>query len=282
MNARPPPRLNVFLARDVEKAVVLRRGPAEHVQLISWDTATDRFDEGQWFKGRVYEQRCDLSPDGTYLVYFAAHRNRARMKAKKDTWTAISRPPFFTALAIWFFGDTWHGGGVFDSPSLLRLHGSSGERDHPEDRVDPGCPLSFGVLSERDFGDTPVIQARCARDGWVLRSPPPADGLWGNWFVASDKQGPIVWERVRHGFTLRQTLRAGLPGPAYEILESPVDLADATWADWDHSGRLLFAARGCLYAAAAPPLGAWKVEQLADFGANTFTQVPPTAEALRW
>src|SRR5262249_17885427 len=37
-------------------------------------------------------------------------------RSKKDTeytyaWTAISRPPFLTALALWPKGDCWHGAG---------------------------------------------------------------------------------------------------------------------------------------------------------------------------
>ena len=67
------------------------------------------------FKGRIYERRCDLSPDGQLLGYFAADR-----LSGFGTWTAVSRPPFLTALALWPKGDAWGGGAFFqDSCNLL-------------------------------------------------------------------------------------------------------------------------------------------------------------------
>ena len=57
---------------------------------------------GQWFKGRIYEKRCDLSPDGTKLIYFAQKINTRTLNDPKYSyaWTAISRPPYLTALAL--------------------------------------------------------------------------------------------------------------------------------------------------------------------------------------
>jgi hypothetical protein len=55
-----PCRLSVFLARDAETAVVLRRGPSQWCQLVAWDRSRDTFTPGQWFHGRVYERRCEV------------------------------------------------------------------------------------------------------------------------------------------------------------------------------------------------------------------------------
>ena len=63
-------QLFVILARRAPVGLIFRRGPADWTQLIRWDTAADRFDDGQWFKGRIYERRCDISPSGDKLVYF--------------------------------------------------------------------------------------------------------------------------------------------------------------------------------------------------------------------
>src|SRR5215207_5351929 len=65
-------RLFVMLAREAPVGVILARGPTRWTQLIHWDVARDVFTDGQWLHARVYENRCDLSPDGTKLVYFAA------------------------------------------------------------------------------------------------------------------------------------------------------------------------------------------------------------------
>jgi hypothetical protein len=58
------PSLYCLLARDAETGVIFRRGPSTQTLLIHWDLTTHCFTPGQWFKGRIYERRSDLSPDG--------------------------------------------------------------------------------------------------------------------------------------------------------------------------------------------------------------------------
>ena len=65
-------RIHAILPRKGNKAVVFRRGPASCMAVIGWDLATDTFKVGQWLRGRIYPFRCDLSPKGEYLLYFAA------------------------------------------------------------------------------------------------------------------------------------------------------------------------------------------------------------------
>ena len=72
-----PARIHAILAREAPKAVVFRRGPSGQVCTLGWDMETDTFTMGQWLKGRIYEYRSDLSPDGELLVYFAADFRRA-------------------------------------------------------------------------------------------------------------------------------------------------------------------------------------------------------------
>jgi hypothetical protein len=71
-----PARLHVILAREAPKAVVFRRGPSGCVCTVGWDLESDTFTMGQWFKGRIYEYRSDLSPDGEHMIYFAADFRR--------------------------------------------------------------------------------------------------------------------------------------------------------------------------------------------------------------
>ena len=66
-----PARLHVILAREASKAVIFRRGPSDQVCTLGWDLVTDTFAMGQWLKGRIYEYRSDLSPDGELMIYFA-------------------------------------------------------------------------------------------------------------------------------------------------------------------------------------------------------------------
>ena len=74
--AKVPARLHAILARRGSYAVVFRRGPSDKVALIGWDRRNDTFTLGQWLRGRIYPLRCDLSPTGKHLIYFAAKYGR--------------------------------------------------------------------------------------------------------------------------------------------------------------------------------------------------------------
>lgn len=73
---KTPARVHAILARERSCAVVFRRGPSDKIAVIGWDLNNDEFTLGQWLRGRIYEYRCDLSPDGKYLLYFAAKYGR--------------------------------------------------------------------------------------------------------------------------------------------------------------------------------------------------------------
>ena len=93
MTNKPSARISVILAREAPVGVIFRKGPSGQVLLIKWDISEDHFEYGQWFKGRIYESGCSLSPSGDKLLYYA--------RKKDKTWTAISKPPYLTALALW-------------------------------------------------------------------------------------------------------------------------------------------------------------------------------------
>ncbi len=135
---RPAPRLFVIPARDAPVAAVLRRGPSDWYQVLRWDLDRDVVEGGAWFHGRLYEERCDLSPDGELLLYFC-HGGRVR-PGYTDAWTAVSRLPWLHALALWPWGTTYGGGGRFvDSGATLGvdrrrivLRGSAATKTHPD------------------------------------------------------------------------------------------------------------------------------------------------------
>src|SRR6267378_7912415 len=60
---RFPARLHVLLAREAKIGLVIRRGPSKSVCTVLWNRERDTFKLGQWMRGRIYERRCDLSPD---------------------------------------------------------------------------------------------------------------------------------------------------------------------------------------------------------------------------
>lgn len=171
----PPPfrtRTDVLFASEAPFAVVHRRGPRLHHQLLLWDTRKDTFTPGQWMKGLV--RLCDLAPDGGKLIYWAAqyhssaprhdrprsapaeeaafdpiaaprrfvdrlrskhpHRklprylgggsgppNRPPPRENQCAWTAVSNPPYFSALAVWPCLGHWTGGGYFASSRTIAI-----------------------------------------------------------------------------------------------------------------------------------------------------------------
>ena len=89
-----PARLHVLLAREAPVGLIIRRGPSHSVASVLWNRRTDRFTLGQWLRGRIYERRCDLSPDGTHVIYFAM--NGRWQSDVKGSYTAIARAPAST------------------------------------------------------------------------------------------------------------------------------------------------------------------------------------------
>jgi hypothetical protein len=284
-----PCRLSVILARAAPVGVVLRRGPTRWVQLLTWGTTRDEFRPGQWFHGRVYDRRCDLSPDGSQFLYFASKFDGRTLADREYTyaWTAVSKPPYFTALALWPKGDCWHGGGLFESDRRVWLnHAPPQAVPHPRHR-----PRGLTVVPnpEAHGEDYPVWSRRMARDGWVLRQVGDFQTAGHGWRTVR----PEVWDRADATRTVilrRQTDAISFTTAGGPYVESfrlvfpsgeEVSIVAATWADWDRSGRLVFARAGKLFAAAIE--GTRLVErELIDLNGNEPSRLPPTEEATRW
>jgi hypothetical protein len=293
-------RIYCLLARDDRTGVIFRRGPSKLVRLLRWHLASDTIEPGQWFRGRIRERRCDLSPDGELLVYFAA-----RHAGPLGTWTAVSRPPYFTALALWPKGDSWGGGGLFASRRRLGLNHSAPLT------LGPGFYLP-GWLSVSPVGDwagrgedTPIERERMVRDGWQLIATSPGAEYSRRGRSLYTFATPEIYERPqplspRKGGK-RPTLRRErhgvfvIGGPKYDEAFVVADGArelrrihPCDWADWQANGDLLFAVDGRLYrlpAAAVPthagePLDGARL--IADLRPMTFEPIAAPPEALRW
>lgn len=278
-------RLYVLLAAKEPVGVIFRRGPSKQVLLIRWNTRADTFETGQWFKGRVYERRCDLSPDGTKLIYFAANQ-----KPPLHSWTAISKPPFFTALALWPKGDCWNGGGWFVSDKQIRLNHSPVDCHlHPDFK--PG-PIKIAGHAEFRGEDATVWNMVRQRDGWQRLGE-------GKWVARGGLKGwtchpPERWIKPHPKFknyTLEMAI-VGLGGqgaPWYQINYRVIhaegvslDLGQLDWADWDHRRDLVFAHKGCLFRRTLSQNDFGSATQIADFNALKFEEVPATHWAKRW
>ncbi len=278
-------RLYALLARNHSNGVVFRRGPSKLVQLLQWDLANDTLTPGQWFKGRVYERLCDLSPDGKYLLYFAAN-----FKPPYGTWSAISKPPYFSALALWPKGDTWGGGGLFDADSNgITLNHSPSEMAMADGFK---LPPNFRVRKQAEFsgwgtGEL-VLSHRLVRDGWI----PHSEGV--------RKQNKFG-SKLRIEYTEPQIwIKAALNGKAkiamethgmyerrgamyvhelkYENEQEQIDFGRCDWADITKEGVVYFSTDGVL----KKKRPGREVEIIADLTENSFEEVVPTEQALEW
>jgi hypothetical protein len=267
--SRPSARVTALIARQAPKAVVFRRGPSRTVCVLNWDLETDTLTPGQWFRGRIYDRRCDLSPDGKLLVYFAGYRGEYR------SWTAISRPPYLTALALWPKGDGWGGGGLFQNERTLELNhrpaGDEWARDGDETHLAPDFRLPDG-FRVRPFGerpgwgeDDPIYSARLERDGWrpTDEGGAPQENRDGPVWITFDPPFVRAKPLRRDGLELRLALhgikeRDGrwyletgqIVAPGDHIL---ADLGRVDWADVDHNGDVLVSQGGRLFRMRIPP-----------------------------
>jgi hypothetical protein len=242
-----PPRLHVILARDAKVAVVFRRGPSKSVCTLLWDRKRDTFRIGQWFRGRIYERRADLSPDGKFLIYFA-------MNGKVDSetggsWTAISRAPWLKAIVLLAKGDCWHGGGLFTGDRQYWLNDGFG---HRVVRDSTQVVRDNGYHPERSFGGEclNVYYLRLLRDGWTLTGE-----------RGSRMDSATIFERpLKHGWTLRKIAHEQVGAPEgkgcywdeHELVHAEKSASfqhpDWEWADRD-GDSIVYGSRGCLYRA---------------------------------
>jgi len=177
----PPPRLHVLFARRAPRALLLLRGPTDWYHLVGWNTASDTFEPGAWFKGRIYEDKCDLSPNGELLVYVAL-KERLWATGYQGCWTAVSRAPWLYARALWPEGSTWGSGSCFADDRTLILNGPA--ETHPDHPL-VGLKVKEGNC-RREIPEPDIPQAEWAgydqsgapvfyRDGILYRRLPRED-----------------------------------------------------------------------------------------------------------
>jgi hypothetical protein len=284
----------VLFAAQARKAVLLRRGPKTHYCLIAWDLKDDSFKIGQWMKGHVH--LCDLSPDGSTLIYWAAqyHASAQRRRAA----------------------------GPFDP-----LQGDS--RKHVRDIVRRGRKVprylrpSMAETMPRE--NTGTWTAISTVPWFTALAHWPAYGHWtgGGLFAGSnhivlfepqDRMTPVVNVPIPARLRIQSAALADSAliaqrsacGPLFEInvrdpqravedqarfnaLELVLQASGLRMIEWVHpeGGDILFAADGAVWRVPGgerlqPQHYLAAARKLADFSALSFQLVSPPAPALRW
>jgi hypothetical protein len=310
-----PCRLFGIPARNAPRIALLRRGPSKWTRLILWQVEEDRFEEGQWFHGRIYEHRSALSPDGQLFVYFAQqlHRRSSMDPTYTYAWTAVSRPPYLTALALWPKGDCWNGGGVFASDATLQLNHSHAQ-PHPKHPA-TGLHVVAGQANpwfDEMTEDEPISSVIRESLGWRLVQPGRIEDkreqfrreLQGENVGPDGKRRRLILQMTmptmfeRPHLAGRWHLRWTFYGVDYNQLgdSSVCDyvlrdeqtgeetlLPDVSWADWDQRGRLAFTRDGALYAIAPDEVAqVASAVPLRDFNDQRPTALKSPLWAKRW
>jgi hypothetical protein len=264
----------MILAREARSAVIFRRGPSRHTAVIGWDRTTDKFQLGQWLYGRIYERRCDLSPDGKYLIYFAM--NGRWQSEVKGSWTAISRTPFLKALTLFAKGDCWNGGGLFFSSREYWLNEAYGYEHELQTNDSTFMRRAEAPWHERYGGECPgVYFIRLQRDGWSMKSR----GVAGN-----GAHMTVFDKRINDRWILRKFAHATVdPAPGRGVYHDTHALVGThaeeviECTDWDSAevdrDRLVWTSAGALYSGQIRSKGLASIKLLHDFSSMKYERL---------
>jgi hypothetical protein len=223
----PPPQLYAIRATAAPIAVVFaHRGP--WFMIARWNLNANKVEPGTWFRGKIYQRRCDISPDGKFLYYFA-------MKGGQP-FHAVSRVPWLTALALWRADSTYTNGSHFVSGRSKAAEWTPHQGTIAPLRKKHGLALAsnetraYAAERLRGWREHPEAAPRPRSDVFHENTP--------QWLVADQPGGESRLELRDEGY-----VRGRLEGrnPCYSLDGEP--LVDVSWADWDRRGRLLIATR---------------------------------------
>ena len=303
----PHCRLYTILARAAPIGVIFRRGPSKWVQVILWDTATATFTPGQWFHGRIYEKRSDISPSGSLLIYSTMKPSaRAWTDAYTDSWTAISKPPYLTALALWPCRSSV-GGGLFLSENKVWLNHYGRAEPHPSH-----LPKGLKIDTGEEVMEEALLHRRLERDGWRHVQVWRGEFVRGSLATAyrKDKKAglltgveleqslsdiyapsryithaPSIHEKCHPNQNLTLVMTTTITGFEHRYTYSVRNkkgheekFLGVEWADWDQHGRLVFARAGKMFGQHADAIGQEPPQELVDLNDNK----PEAVEAPDW
>ncbi len=301
-------RIDGILATQANQAVIFRRGPSKKCQMLLWDLTRDEVTPGQWLSGRVYTNKCDVSSDGRYVVVKAM--NPAESAIARNThplpdpsidpisWTSISRPPYFTAIALGFNGWYWNGGGLWKSPQHLQVH-RAGFTWH-----ESIAPSSQIKITEIFHGGFDIATKKLLARGWILEDIEEASTR-NKRNLAYQKISPAdpdgfgkLLESVAHLYPPKKFVKPFRKGSLVyttKVLFKQWQLCDDSgkvhrtwssrnshlqWIEIDAKGRVIFGENGCLWAWEAFPEG--QPTLIADLNSHSFQPILAPDSAREW
>ncbi len=302
-----PCRLSIILARQAPIGVIFRRGPSKWTQIIKWNTNADTFEAGAWFHGQIYPERSDLSPDGTKLIYFAADYSAGSINHDfPNPWTAISKIPWLTALSVWPNGNTYYGGGRFETDTQLWINQNFWYQG--EVTVSSTLPQDFEVDCEHPTQDHKWHElSRWESSGWNAVQAYP----WGSIPLLrrqpdntvsvepTDPSCPLhtpAYIRTVHEKTNANGSCSLIMTSIYAHYQentrtfqirdnhqkTAVTIESVDWADWDKRERLVCAKAGKIFTLDSLYSGELRFIEVADFNAAKPRRTKAPDWARKW
>jgi hypothetical protein len=271
--------LALMLASKAPVAVVLRRGPTNWVQMIRWDLRNDSFEAGQWFKGRIYPELSELSEDGELLLYSARKTTGWTLNRRNDigdTWTAISRPPYFTALALWANG-CWTGGGIFTDTRGVKI-----DLPYPKPHAQLPTP-QLEVQGTPDLGLLPLSLRIALRAHWAPLDQ-PVEALHDIHWQLKTRQSKEIGQGAVRIIKSTHKGKHWMLRTSFSVsnVHGETDLGEADLVDFDSRGRLIQSRDGRLLVCDRPSEADLQWRELADFSASRPAPLPPKEWAIEW
>lgn len=223
------PKIRGFLASEKCRGLFLYRRSSKASYLISfnYEKKKDALSLGSGFYGKLYPNRCDISPDGEDFIYFAMGASLRQYGAKFTCWTAICKPPEIKAHLFIGQNDTWGGGGVFLSRHEIYLNRAA--ESGAENKY-----YGYKITRDQKRYDTSLHYGR----GWEALKK----DKYGNVKEARKTNGEIVIERVMNEewgktgeYSMFNYIIKDKDGNELEGLDK------VNWCDFDNLGRLITA-----------------------------------------
>lgn len=275
--------LYAILARESDWAVIFRSGPKRRVQLIRWNTKTDKFDHGQWLKHKVFERQADLSPCGDKLICMSTYYRKADRELHRHLGPIliVSRPPYFTAAAIIKVSQSQESG-YFQTNKMILIPQTACVAHPPSIRSKNVTHFDF-MPNGKTFTEIDALKLA----GWTVKY--------------LNKQirfcFPLVATKAFPNHSTYQLQMEALRkqpntnNRRYTLLNTDTGeeaiLGDFSWADIDKNNDLLFAKDGQLFRlkphwSATAPFYLTQAKLLYDFRPSQFTEIEAPSWATEW
>jgi hypothetical protein len=212
-------RIHLLAAKEAPTVVILQRKRAKLFHVITVNTEKHWVKEGSWFRGRLYEMKCDVSFDGEFMVYLA-------LGASGDAWSGLCRLPWLKTLAESESAGTSWGGGYFPDRDILITNGWCRKQVSPAADIPltlTSEPLTYFASEARG-----ILYKKFERDGFARLG----DDVWGKRPSLHHPELKVRYLGYEdHGDKF-----------AFSLDAYPAVVEGANWVTWD-SGSTLWVAR---------------------------------------